>query len=71
MQGVVTLEQGILNPYTKEGMELLRFLPYIIWSKDKMCQWSSADFQYGQTVKNLFAVLSNVQAAKMSFHSQS
>jgi len=30
------LRPGILIPYTKEGMELLCFLPYIIGSKDKM-----------------------------------
>ena len=60
MQEVVPLQQGILNLYTKEGVELLCFLTYIIGSKDKVCQWLSADFQYGQTEKNLFAVLSNV-----------
>jgi len=31
---------GILTPYTREGVELLRFLPYIVGSKDKMCVWS-------------------------------
>jgi len=55
------LRPGILIPYTKEGMELLCFLPYTIGSKDKcVCsQWSSADFQYGQTVKSHFAVQSS------------
>ena len=28
---------SVLTPYTKEGVELLCFLPYIIESKDKMC----------------------------------
>ena len=59
------LRPGVLNPYTKEGVELLHFLLYIIGSKDKMCQWSSADFQCGQIVKNHFTVLSNSRAAKM------
>jgi len=45
IQGVVTpihavltqLRPDIWTLYTKEGVELLRFLPYIIGSKDKIC----------------------------------
>ena len=40
-QRVVTPIRAVLtaktDPYTKEGVELLCFLPYIIGSKDKMC----------------------------------
>jgi len=37
---VLTAKTGILTLYTKEGVELLCFLPYTIGSKDKMCMQS-------------------------------
>ena len=62
------LRPGILTPYTKKGVELLSFFLILLGQRTKyVCsQQSSANFQYGQTVKSHFAVLSSGQTVKVT-----
>ena len=68
IHAVLTAKTWHLDPCTKEGVELLHFLPYIIGSKTKCAcsQWSLIDLQYGQMPKSHFAVQSSNQVVKVT-----